>query len=274
MTVIAPMSSTIASVSRNTRSDRRAAGAEQGEQRRGRTRCRWPSTMPQPRAAVAAGVDREVEQRGHDHPGQRGDGRDRGRAPVAQLAQRQLAPDLQPDDEEEEHHQAVVDPVAQVLADRGVAERRPPAPCSTGPRRRPTAASSPTPSASTRGGEQQRGAAGLRAEEVAAAAARRSRVHSVRRGRPRPRSPAPSANRSATARKKSARVTSPAHAAGVDDGTISTRWCRKISASCDVGEVRRRRRRARCSCACRRGSCAQAPRCSSASSSERGTKPA
>ena len=65
-----------------------------------------------PADAVAAGVDGEVEQAGHDHPADRGDGREGGAPRLAQLAVDELALDLQPDDEEEDRHQPVVDPAA------------------------------------------------------------------------------------------------------------------------------------------------------------------
>ena len=94
-----------------------------------------------------------------------GQQRQREPPPLAQLAEVELAPRLEPDDEEEERHQAAVDPLAQVERDAGVAEvdrerRRPERvvrrrvdvhPDERGDRR----------------GEQDRGAAGLRAQELA-----------------------------------------------------------------------------------------------------------
>jgi hypothetical protein len=67
----------------------------------------------------AAGVEAQVQQRRHDHAtkrGHRGDGR---HLPVAQLAQLQLAADLQPHHQKEQRHQAVVDPLAQILGQLG-----------------------------------------------------------------------------------------------------------------------------------------------------------
>ena len=51
-----------------------------------------------------------------------GDGGDDDAAAVGQLADRQLAPHLEPDDEEEQRHQPVVDPVAEVHRQLGVAD--------------------------------------------------------------------------------------------------------------------------------------------------------
>jgi hypothetical protein len=72
--------------------------------------------------AGAAGVEDQVEADGarrgdHRHDGQRGE------APaLAQLPELDFALGLEPDDEEEERHQALVDPVAQVHRDHGVAQ--------------------------------------------------------------------------------------------------------------------------------------------------------
>ena len=163
--MIAPMSSTIASVSRNSR-------AADGMRRPSR-----PSTptakamsvaigMPQPGAAVAAAGDQQVDPGRHQHAADRGhDGQRRGLG-VAQVAVHELVLDLQPDDEEEDHHQGVVDPVlqrllepeaAEVDADRGVPERV--------VRRRPRAVG---PDQRRGGGEEQQDrAGGLDAQELA-----------------------------------------------------------------------------------------------------------
>ena len=66
-------------------------------------------------------VEREVDDRGQDGAADgRHDGQHR-RAGLAQLAQHQLALDLEPDHEEEHHHQAVVDHVVQGHLERLVA---------------------------------------------------------------------------------------------------------------------------------------------------------
>ena len=72
---------------------------------------------PQPCAEERAGVEREVDRDRDDHPAEPGEQRQREAAALAQLADVELAPRLEPDDEEEERHQPVVDPVAEVLRD-------------------------------------------------------------------------------------------------------------------------------------------------------------
>ena len=71
---------------------------------------------------VAAGVDRHVDQRRHDHPAEGGDGGERRPAGAAQLALDQLALDLEADDEEEDGHQTFVDPLLQVEIEGVIAE--------------------------------------------------------------------------------------------------------------------------------------------------------
>ena len=115
MTAIAPMSSTIASVSRNTRSwvgQREPSSASTPST----NAMSVAITIPQPLRAGAAGVDREVEQRRHHHPAERGDAGTAARRRSRSSPIDELAPDLEADDEEEDHHQAVVDPVREVLA--------------------------------------------------------------------------------------------------------------------------------------------------------------
>ncbi len=58
---------------------------------------------------VAAGVEGEVDQRRHQHPAERRQGRHGSGLAVLQRSQPNLALDLQADDEEEERHQGVVD---------------------------------------------------------------------------------------------------------------------------------------------------------------------
>ena len=81
-----------------------------------------PITMPQPARLGRPAGEREVDQRGSDHPADRGDDRRGEPATLAQLAHVELAADLEPDDEEEERHQPVVDPVPQIERELGVAE--------------------------------------------------------------------------------------------------------------------------------------------------------
>ena len=69
-----------------------------------------------------SGVDREVDEHRHGESAERGQHRDRHAAPVAQLAQVELALRLEPDHQEEQRHEALVDPVAQVERQRVVAD--------------------------------------------------------------------------------------------------------------------------------------------------------
>ena len=114
--MIAPMSSTIASVSSNDFSDaRRVRGGQrehaQGERDVGRHR-HAPATGRRPSS------DRHVHERRHDHPADRCErGQHRGPS-IAQLAGDHLSLDLQPDEQEEECHQPVVDPEPEVLVER------------------------------------------------------------------------------------------------------------------------------------------------------------
>ena len=127
MTMIAPMSSAIASATRNTF-------------RPGGTRS--PSSaitpmakamsvaigMPQPCGAGSSRVERQVDQRRNDHAADRREDRQHRLAANRQLADEELALDLEPDDEEEERHQQVVDPVHERLAE--LPSRRPKIPTS------------------------------------------------------------------------------------------------------------------------------------------------
>jgi hypothetical protein len=63
--------------------------------------------------AFSAQLERQVQGRGHEHPTQRGRDRERGHTRASQLAQDQLALELQRDHEEEERHQTVVDPLSR-----------------------------------------------------------------------------------------------------------------------------------------------------------------
>ena len=64
-------------------------------------------------APSSAGVERDVDERGHRHPTERGDHRQRRLARFRELALDELALDLEPDDEEEHRHQTVVHPLAE-----------------------------------------------------------------------------------------------------------------------------------------------------------------
>ena len=75
-----------------------------------------------PVRARPAGVERQVDQDRHDHPDQPRGQRQDEPASLAQVAEVELAPRLEPDDEEEERHQPVVDPGPQVLRDAVRAE--------------------------------------------------------------------------------------------------------------------------------------------------------
>ena len=110
MTTIAPMSSTIASASRNNLSD----GATRLPRRLSTPTAIAMSVatgMPQPSPPDAARVEAQVDHRRHHHAAEGRDGWRRRLPAVAQLALHQLALDLQADDEEEQRHQAVVDPL-------------------------------------------------------------------------------------------------------------------------------------------------------------------
>ena len=116
------MSSTITSVSRNTRI-RGGQPRPTSASTPSANAVSVPMTMPQPCAPGVAGGERQVDQRRRDHPADRGDDRRGEPAALAQLPHVELAPDLEPDDEEEERHQPVVDPVQQVERQLVVAER-------------------------------------------------------------------------------------------------------------------------------------------------------
>jgi hypothetical protein len=62
-----------------------------------------------------ARVEGQEDDDRHDHPAEAGQHRHRQAAALAQLAQVELPPGLQPDHEEEEGHQAAVHPPVQIL---------------------------------------------------------------------------------------------------------------------------------------------------------------
>ena len=69
--------------------------------------------MPQPLRAGVAVVDGGEDERRHQHAAERGERRQGGGPRVAQLAQEQLALDLQAGQEEEQRHGGVVHPGPQ-----------------------------------------------------------------------------------------------------------------------------------------------------------------
>ena len=76
--------------------------------------------------AGLAEVEPDVDQRRDHHAAERADGRQGGALPAGELADQELALDLQADDEEEHRHQHVVDPVRQreLEAERADVEAR------------------------------------------------------------------------------------------------------------------------------------------------------
>ena len=167
------MSSTIASVSRNSRAADGIRRPEQAEHADGEGDVGGHRDAP----AVAAGPatrDEQVEPGRDEHAADRGHDGQRRRLGVAQAAGDELVLDLEPDHEEEDHHQGVVDPVlqrllepeaAEVDADRRCARtRRTTTPTGCWPRpaprrRRGAAGSSPRPRcAGTRAPAGRRGA--------------------------------------------------------------------------------------------------------------------
>ena len=175
------MSSTMARVSRNSRT---AGGIDAGDEREHAERERdvgrhrdapapWPPRPP--------GCTREVQERRDDHAADRRDHRQRRLPPVAQLAEDQLALDLEPDDEEEDRHQPVVDPVPQVeLELRSARAGSPSGVCQSGVVARLPRRVGPH-ERDRRGHEEQDPARGLGGEEVPERARETGAVGSVRR---------------------------------------------------------------------------------------------
>lgn len=101
---------------------RRAAAADEGEDSECECRVRPHDDAP-PASATRTRGEREVDQRGRDHPAD-GCHDGRGKPPAfSQLTHVELAPDLESDHEEEERHEPVVDPVEQIERELFVAER-------------------------------------------------------------------------------------------------------------------------------------------------------
>ena len=63
-------------------------------------------------------IQRQEDERGHEHAADRRGQRQRCAARVAQLAAVDLVANLEADDEEKNRHQSVVDPKMQVTAER------------------------------------------------------------------------------------------------------------------------------------------------------------
>ena len=100
--------------------DARAQHRDQGHREGGIGRHGYaPAVRPGPR-----GNDERVEQRRHGHAADRCGDRQCRRAPGSQVADREFALDLQPDDEEEDRQQRVVDPVQQRHPETGGPERK------------------------------------------------------------------------------------------------------------------------------------------------------
>ena len=144
MTTIAPMSSTIASVSSSTLTPAGTRAPSSATTPRANAMS-VAIGMPHPSGPGAAGVEGEEDAGRHDHPAERGDRRQGDRPAVAELADDQLALDLHPDDEEEHRHQQVVDEVAEVLLEPSRNRRRRGWRCATATRSWPTTASWPRP---------------------------------------------------------------------------------------------------------------------------------
>ena len=114
--MIAPMSSTIASVSSSGFSLGDACDA---------ARASTPSAkamsvaigIPHPRPVSPPPAIGEVDQGGRHHAADRGHDRQGGHAEPPQLARDDLALDLEADHEEEQRHQPVVDPEVQILVE-------------------------------------------------------------------------------------------------------------------------------------------------------------
>ena len=174
--------------------DDRQQEGPQAVGKRGPTRASMPSAKavsvdiatPHPWAEASPRVDGQVDRDRHDHPAEGGEHRQGEAAALAQLADVELAPHLEPDDEEEERHQAVVDPIAEVLGDARVADPDRECVCQTrlvGGRSMLAQAS-----AATRRAEQDDGAAGLGAQELAQRSRQAARPgRSLGQGRANPR---------------------------------------------------------------------------------------
>ena len=113
---MAPMSSTIARVSRKSFSAGGTRGPECRDDRDGERDIGGHRDSPSSRA-WASGVHGEEQKGWHDHSTARREHGKCGCTGVAQLAGYELTLDLEPGDEEEQGHQAVADPVAEALGD-------------------------------------------------------------------------------------------------------------------------------------------------------------
>ena len=141
---------------------------------------------PQPCAHGSGGMISRIEHRRHHHAADRRRDRQRRGAPAGQMADGELALDLEADDQEEDRQQAVVDPVQQRHAEAGVAEgeargpaaRRPQRPGPSGELVSTTAStvasSSSTPADGAQLGEVERGRAHAMAERARASRRRTS----------------------------------------------------------------------------------------------------
>jgi hypothetical protein len=124
MTTIAPRSSKIATAARKTLSDgatRAPSSAADAERERDVGCHRNPPAAQRDRIIP---VNRGVDQRRDDHPAERGDQRQRRLAHGGELADEELALDLEADEEKEDRHPELVDPDRERLREHqpGIAE--------------------------------------------------------------------------------------------------------------------------------------------------------
>jgi hypothetical protein len=84
---------------------------------------------PQPTIEGWPEVEPGVDGRRHQHAAERPRDRQGGALPAGELADQQLALDLEADDEEEHRHQAVVDPVGEREAEAEGARVTPASTC-------------------------------------------------------------------------------------------------------------------------------------------------
>ena len=121
ITSSATRSSTTAIESRNTRSRMGSPGAVERKHPEREGSIRRHRRSPAVGARVA-GVEGQVDRDRHRHAAEGRGQREQDPSPLAQLAQVELAPRLEPDHEEEERHQPLVHPLAQVERDAGAAQ--------------------------------------------------------------------------------------------------------------------------------------------------------
>ena len=124
MMMIAPRSSMMASASRNTLRGR-GAPAEQRQHAQRERDVRRRGNGPAVQRRRIGDIDEHIDQRRQDHAAQRRNRRQGRLLARRQLADQQLALDLEADQEEENRHQPVVDPQQQRLVERELAKPEP-----------------------------------------------------------------------------------------------------------------------------------------------------